>query len=128
MNRKLVIIAVLFVLLSIIIGAFGAHGLKSITDKLKALNAFEVGAKYLTYSGLGLLILSLNHDRFNFSLKWVYNTIIIGTIIFSGFLFLYSIHSLIPSFKILARFVPIGGFLMIFGWGILLFKLIKKSS
>jgi uncharacterized membrane protein YgdD (TMEM256/DUF423 family) len=126
MNRKIVIVSVFFIFLSIVFGAFGAHGMKSITDELKALNAFEVGAKYLTYSGLGLFILSLNHDKFNFSLKWVYTTIIVGTIIFSGFLFLYSIHSIIPALKIFARFVPIGGLLMITGWGLLGLKLLKK--
>jgi uncharacterized membrane protein YgdD (TMEM256/DUF423 family) len=124
MNKKIVIVSVFFILLSIVFGAFGAHGLKNITDNVKALNAFDVGSKYLTYSGLGLLILSIN--RFSFNLKWVYLPIIIGTVIFSGFLFLYSIHSLIPALKIFARFVPVGGLLMVLGWGILILKLLKK--
>ena len=127
MTKKYLIVSILFILFSIILGAFGAHGLKNLTSEPKILNAFEVGVRYLTYSGLGLLILTLNSERFKFELTWVYRLISSGYLIFSGCLILYAFSIVIPALKPLALIVPFGGLLMIIGWAILLIKSLKKN-
>ena len=49
---------IIFPLLSVILGAFGAHLLKKSLSE-SALQSFEVGVRYMMYHGLALLILTL---------------------------------------------------------------------
>ena len=78
------------------------------------------------YSGLGLLILALNDSKFNFSLKWNYRLIVTGSLLFSLNIFIYTFHENIPALKNFVHIVPLGGLLMITGWGLLGIKLLKK--
>ena len=126
-NKNYTIIALFFIFLSIILGAIAAHSLKSVVSEALILS-FEKGVKYLLYSGLGLLIISLNSDKFKFKLNWPYRLIAFGTILFSGNIFLYIFHEQLPSLKNFVHIVPVGGFLMIIGWGILLIQFIKQSK
>ena len=124
MKKSIVLTGSIFIGLSIILGAIAAHSLEQIvTDQL--ILTFEKGVKYLMYSGLGLLILGLNHQEFKFNLKIVYRFIIWGTILFSGNIFIYIFNDYLPSLKHFVHIVPIGGLCMIIGWGVLVGKLIK---
>lgn len=125
MNKSIVTLAVFFIFISILLGAFGAHGLKDIVSD-KMLLTFDKGVKYLMYSGLGLLILSLNDNRFSFKLKWNYRLIVLGTILFSGNIFIYTFSEKLIGLHNFVHLVPVGGVLMIVGWGILLIKLLRK--
>jgi uncharacterized membrane protein YgdD (TMEM256/DUF423 family) len=127
MKKQIVSIAVLFILISILLGAFGAHGLKEIVSQ-KMLLTFDKGVKYLMYSGLGLLILSLNDTKFSFDLKWSYRLIIIGTLLFSLDIFIFTFSEQINSLKNFIHLVPVGGMFMIIGWGALLYLLLTKKS
>lgn len=125
MNKSITAIAASFIFVAITFGAFGAHGLKNyVTADL--IETFEKGVKYLMYSGLGLLILGLNHLKFEFSMKWVYRLNIIGTLLFSVNIFLYVFHEQIPALKSFVHIVPVGGSLLIISWFIFIFKLLKK--
>ena len=66
MNKQFVITACILIALSIILGAFGAHGLKNLVEA-DAIEIFEKGVKYQMYSGLGLLVIGLSASKFNFS-------------------------------------------------------------
>ncbi len=125
MKKSIVTLAVFFIFVSILLGAFGAHGLKDMVSE-KMLLTFDKGVKYLMYSGLGLLMLSLNDSQFNFNLKWSYRLIILGTILFSGNIFIYTFSEKLTGLTNFVHLVPVGGLLMIIGWGLLGFKLIKK--
>ncbi len=126
MNKKQVIIAVIFLLTAIILGAFGAHGLKSLVSPEKIVS-FEVGVRYQMYLGLLLLILGLNNDKFQFSLKWISSLLIAGAILFSGSIYLLSIQELTTiNLKFLGPITPLGGSLKIMGLGIFVYKLVKK--
>lgn len=127
MKKQIVTIAVFFIFISILLGAFGAHGLKDLVSE-KMLITFDKGVKYLMYSGLGLLILSLNDDKFNFNLKWSYSLIIIGALLFSINIFIFTFSEQLPSLKNFVHLVPVGGLLMIVGWGILGIKLITRTK
>ena len=126
MNKTVTIVAICFIFTSILLGAFGAHGLKDMVSK-DLLITFDKGVKYLMYSGLGLLILSLNESKFKSSIKSSYRLIIIGSLFFSVDIFIYTFHENFPLFKNFVHLVPIGGLLMLAGWGLLLIKLIKKQ-
>lgn len=126
MKKSYTVVGLCFVFLSIILGAIAAHSLEKVVSADLILT-FEKGVKYMIYSGLGLLAVSLNHDKFNFNPKWAYLLITIGTILFSGNIFIYIFHEQVPSLKSYVHVVPIGGFLMIIGWGVLLWNTVRKN-
>lgn len=127
MNKRIVVTAVILICLSIILGAFGAHGLKKLVES-DSLTIFEKGVKYQMYSGLGLLAVGLSADKFNSTLKGFYFTLLTGVIIFSGCLYLLTFKDAYPALKITGAIVPIGGTLMIISWIILLVSVLKKKS
>lgn len=57
MNKKIVLTGLAFGILAIILGAFGAHGLKQFLS-IEQLSSFEVGVKYLMFHALFLLFVS----------------------------------------------------------------------
>lgn len=128
MNRKTTIFGVIFIVLAIIFGAFGAHALKEVLTSEQLLS-FETGVKYQMYSGLGLLILGLNEDRLKFSLTGTNTLLIAGTLFFSFSIYCLSLQDILGlSLKFLGPVTPIGGALLITGWAIFLYKLISVRN
>ena len=127
MNKKIVISATVLIALSIILGAFAAHGLKKVIGADEII-IFEKGVKYQMYTGLGLLITGLNADKFKFDLKWFHRLSILGVAIFSGLIYILAFKELNPNLKILGAFVPIGGTLMISAWISLLVNILRKQK
>lgn len=124
MNKSIVITACILICTGIILGAFGAHGLKDAVNE-EGLQIFETGVKYQMYMGLGFLAVGLAADKFAFDLKWFFRLGLIGLVIFSGLLYALTFkehHGL----NILGVIVPIGGTLMILSWTVLIFRLLKK--
>ncbi|MCF6223798.1 MAG: DUF423 domain-containing protein [Flavobacteriaceae bacterium] len=121
MNQCTLIFASIFGLLSIILGAFGAHKLKKIMNS-ELLISFETGVKYQMYHALVLLILGFNLDFKTPLENWIVYCFIIGTILFS-----FSIYGLTISaaknkkIKFLGPITPIGGLFLVSGWGLLLY-------
>ena len=122
MTQQIVLtFAAIFGMLAVIFGAFGAHALKKVlnSDQLKS---FETGVKYQMYHALVLLFVGSYFPEPNIIMSW---SLIIGI-----FLFSFSIYGLILSdakgkkMKFLGPITPIGGLLLIIGWGILLFEFI----
>ncbi|UKN01270.1 DUF423 domain-containing protein [Paracrocinitomix mangrovi] len=125
MNKKIVITAAILICLSIILGAFAAHGLKKIINE-EGIIIFEKGVKYQMYTGLALLAIGLSADKFQFSLKWFFNLALIGVIIFAGLLYVLSFKEHEAALKICSAIVPVGGSLMIISWIILIYQMIRK--
>ena len=108
-----------FSLLSVILGAFGAHLLKKTLPE-SALQSFEVGIRYMMYHGLVLLILTLMPFE---EKKWVAIFFVIGTLLFSVSIFFLSIQSILKTnLKWLGPVTPIGGTFLIMGWILFLLK------
>lgn len=127
MNKKVVITGAVFIVVAIILGAFGAHALKEVLLP-DELTSFETGVRYQVYHGLALLIIGLNSNAFGFSLKWVYNLILAGVILFSGSIYGLSLDTLIGmKFSFLGPITPIGGLLMIIGWSVLIIQITKSK-
>jgi len=126
MNKQITTLAVFYIFISILLGAFGAHGIKDYVSE-DLIITFNKGVKYLMYAGLGLLILGLNTDKFEFNLKWNFRLIILGSLLFSVNLFIYTFHESFSILKNFVHIVPVGGLLMIIGWGSLGFKLLRTK-
>lgn len=126
MSKRIVITGAIFVCLAILFGAMGAHMLeKKISREL--LTAFEKGVTYQMYTGLGLIAVGLQEDRFNFRLVAFYALSLIGVILFSGGLYVYSMHESVPFLKNMAMIVPFGGTAMILSWAIFIIQLIRRQ-
>ena len=125
MNKTIFITGILFGLIAIVLGAFGAHTLKDTLDS-SALDSFETGVRYQMYHALFLLVLGSRSKEFKFSLKPVYYLILIGTVCFSFSIYLLSTSELtgldIGSFGLIT---PFGGVLLISGWALLGYRFFK---
>ncbi len=120
------LVGALLGLLAVVFGAFGAHLLKK-TFTEDQLNSFETGVKYQMYHALLLLMLSFNLNLETGLEKAIIYCIIIGIILFS-----FSIYGLCISeskgnkIKILGPITPIGGLLLVTGWGLLFYNIVKN--
>ena len=86
MIKTSLIIGTILVWLAIILGAFGAHFLKTILDT-NQLASIETGIRYQLIQGIAIVVLSLNSDKFKFPLKKILNSMIIGLCLFSFSIF-----------------------------------------
>jgi uncharacterized membrane protein YgdD (TMEM256/DUF423 family) len=100
-------------LLAVAFGAFGAHALKEIVTP-ERLQTFETGVRYQMYHALALLIMSVLPLKNNRA-AWF---LLIGTIIFSGSLYLL----VLSGVGIFGAITPLGGVLQIIGWAMLIFS------
>jgi uncharacterized membrane protein YgdD (TMEM256/DUF423 family) len=126
MNKKIVLTAAVLLMLAIILGAFGAHGLK---DKVspERIATFEVGVRYQFYIGLAMLILGFNEEKLGFSLKPTFLFLLLGVLFFSVSIYFLAIQEMLgASLKFLGPITPFGGLLMIIGFLIFLVKLMRK--
>ncbi|BAY82460.1 hypothetical protein NIES267_19400 [Calothrix parasitica NIES-267] len=102
---------------SVAAGAFASHALKGKLSE-RALEIFEVGARYQMYHALALLLVAilLNQSQTSptslIASGWLF---IIGIFIFSGSLYALSLSDI----KILGAITPLGGVAFIAGWGAL---------
>lgn len=128
MNKQVVIIGAVLVVLGIILGAFGAHGLEKLVDS-NALLSYETGVRYQMYHGFALIILGVNADKLLGSSKWIVRLMLAGVILFSiSIYFLVLQEPLGVSFKFLGPVTPIGGVVMITGWIALIKNLLTQSD
>lgn len=128
MNKKIVLTGIILIVVAIILGAFGAHGLRELVSAEK-LATFEVGVRYEMYIGIILLIVGLNANKFQFSLKWITNLVLVGAILFSASIYLLSIQELTSiNLKFLGPITPLGGSLMIAGFVLFIVQILKKQD
>ena len=102
--------------IAIMLGAFGAHGLKKILT-VDQLNTFEVGVRYQIYHALFLLFVANNSIVSVKEKGIVLYLVVIGVILFSGSIYLLSTASLTTlKTKLIGPLTPIGGLLLIASW------------
>lgn len=126
MKKGIVLSGVILIVVAIILGAFGAHGLKEVVSAEK-IASFEVGVRYEIYIGIILLILGFNADKLQFSLKWVVNLVLLGAVMFCGSIYFLSLQELTTmKLSFLGPITPIGGSLMIAGLIVFVVKLLRN--
>jgi uncharacterized membrane protein YgdD (TMEM256/DUF423 family) len=120
-DKKITTTASILGILTIAIGAFGAHGLKQLVDA-EALASFETGVRYQMYHVIVLLVIGLSSKISEKTKKGVFWFFIIGMILFSGSIYLLALKSELPfSTKFLGPITPVGGLMLMIGWGRLAF-------
>jgi uncharacterized membrane protein YgdD (TMEM256/DUF423 family) len=125
MDKKIISTAAVLGMIAIILGAFGAHGLKNVLS-IEQLNTFETGVKYQMYHALFLLFIGTTTLINQKIKKTILNLTIIGVVFFSGSIYLLATNSLTSiDFKVIGFITPIGGLFLIISWFLLFFDLIK---
>ena len=98
---------------ALLIGSLGAHLWQDILADRDTVGRFHRAENYLFSHALGLAVVAQLVERFPAqkfqSVGWC---LIVGVIIFSGSLLVYSVTGFQPVIKI----TPLGGSLLIFGW------------
>ena len=106
--------------LVVILGAFGAHGLKDILDEY-GKTIYEKAVLHHMFHTMAILVLGLiekiQPELQLFLVGWAF---ILGIILFSGSLYILAITGI----KSLGIITPIGGVFFIIGW-VLLFMKVK---
>ncbi|WP_394974703.1 DUF423 domain-containing protein [uncultured Croceitalea sp.] len=127
MNKTILITGLIIGLLAVILGAFGAHGLKRVIGP-EEINTFETGIKYQMYHALFLILLSMLPDVTNGTRNIVFYLVVVGLILFSGSIYFLATNALTSfNFKKIGFITPIGGTLLIAGWGYLAFSVLTKK-
>lgn len=131
MYKPFLIFGAFFGLLSIILGAFGAHALQDVVTNEKLLHGFQTGVQYQVYHALALLAVGILFEkRPHKFLRWSGNFFIGGIILFSGSLYLITALNgkAEEAVKIIGPITPVGGLLFILGWLFLLLAFLKNKS
>lgn len=128
MNKAFLITAALLGALSVMLGAFGAHALKS---KLPAdaLEIFETSVRYQFYHVFALLAAGILTQYFPGGLiNWSGKLFIAGIILFCGSLYLLTYFKASDNQQMnwLGAITPVGGLCFIGGWILLAISFIKK--
>lgn len=97
--------------LGVVIGAFGAHGLKNFVTAEK-LVTFETGVRYHFYHAFGLVLLGLFQLHSTAKLNVTRWAFLVGILLFSFNCYFY----VLSDVKTFAMIVPLGGVLFIIGW------------
>lgn len=124
--RNYILIGISFVLIGVVLGAFGAHSLKEVLSE-NALLSFETGVKYQFYSGFGLLIMILLKNQFKLNSKAELLIMVIGTFFFSGSIYFLAFDELwnVGLKTFLWPITPLGGLLLIISWTIFFLSVFK---
>ena len=127
MNKTYLITAAVLGALSVMLGAFGAHGLKT-RMSTDAFEIFETAVKYQFYHVFALLAVAIVYQYIPASLlNWSGRCFVAGILFFSGSLYLLSYFKMIDNQQMnwLGAITPFGGFCFIVGWMLLAIATIK---
>lgn len=128
MNKTILGTGILLGILAIILGAFGAHGLKDVIPA-REVDVFETGVKYQMYHALLLVLLGNMVGVQDQHKKWVYYLITAGVICFSFSLYMIATRELTGiTITFLGLLTPIGGVLFILGWALLGYRVFRQMD
>ncbi len=111
--KTFIVIGAIAMALGVMLGAFGAHGLKNkLTPDLLAI--YHTGVEYHLYHALGLLLVGVLVNQFPqvSGLQLGGWLLLAGILIFSGSLYVLAISGV----RWLGAITPIGGLAFIAGW------------
>ncbi len=99
--------------LAVIMGAFGAHGLKSHLSN-EMMDVYQTAVDYHIYHALGLILTGLLAGSLSSSslTAWAGSSMLVGILLFSGSLYILSVTGI----RWLGAIAPFGGTAFILGW------------
>ena len=118
MHKPFLITACILAALAVILGAFGAHGLKQIVPP-ETISTFDTGVRYHFYHVFALMITAMLYERSRKGwIKFAGISFIAGIILFSGSLYLLTILKATETVGLsrIGIITPFGGLFFIAGW------------
>ncbi|GET22369.1 DUF423 domain-containing protein [Prolixibacter denitrificans] len=123
MSKSILMTGAVLMALAVILGAFGAHALKSrlATDMMQV---YHTGVQYQFYHALGILIIGVLYLHYpSGTLSWSAILMTIGIALFSGSLYLLAVTGI----KWLGAITPLGGTSFIVAWILFFIAVWKKT-
>jgi uncharacterized membrane protein YgdD (TMEM256/DUF423 family) len=119
-------IGAVFLALAVVLGAFGAHGLR---DRLDAysISLWEKAVFYHFIHAMGVLVVSMLPRTQTFPLPAASNVcwlLVAGILIFSGSLYLLAVTGV----RAMGMITPIGGLAWIVGWLLLAYYFVAQRA
>lgn len=128
MNKTILVTATILGIIAIVLGAFGAHGLKQLISP-ESIQTFETGVKYQMYHALFLLVIGTSNRVQSKFKRVIFYLTLIGIIFFSGSIYGLSTNEISGfDFRTIGFITPIGGFLLISAWTVLLINFLKLKT
>lgn len=125
--KKILTMAALFGMVAVILGAFGAHGLKQIV-KPQYVASFETGVRYQMYHALALLFVALTGITPK-QKKTIAVLMLLGVVLFSGSIYILTFKEQLPEgIKFLGPVTPLGGVCLIAGWAVMAYSFYKQKE
>ena len=118
MHKPFLITACILAALAVILGAFGAHGLKQIVPP-ETVTTFETGVRYHFYHTFALLVTGMLYDKSRKGwVKFAGISFIAGIVLFSGSLYLLTVLKATETVGLssIGIITPFGGLFFIAGW------------
>ncbi|MBS1516582.1 MAG: DUF423 domain-containing protein [Bacteroidetes bacterium] len=119
-QRFWIITAGIFGFFGVALGAFGAHGLKTVLTP-EMLEIYKTGVFYQLIHSIAILAIGLAGINKFYKCAFFFS---IGIILFSFSLFLYAV----TSFTLFAIITPFGGLAFLIGWLLLIIVAVKFRS
>ncbi len=128
MNKTIMITGTVLGIIAIVLGAFGAHGLKAVLP-VEAIQTFETGVRYQMYHALFLLFVGTTSLVVPKYKTIIFYLVLLGVLLFSGSIYGLATNALSEfDFKRIGFITPIGGLLLILSWVILLVNFLKTNT
>ncbi len=126
-DKNTVILGAFLMALTIGLGAFGAHGLKTLVATT-SLETFETGVRYQMYHSLAIVMLGLANTIPRNAKKWPVRLFVLGIIFFSGSLYFLTFQKVWEvDLSVVGPITPLGGLLLISGWVLLGIRLLTMN-
>lgn len=127
MDKQIISTAALLGALAVMLGAFGAHGLRNYLQP-QQIEIWNKGVQYHFYHVFALLLLAalpLPKNNLIYASYWCFT---LGILFFSGSLYLLSCREALKWnwLSIMGPITPVGGLLFIAGWVMLALAAIRK--
>jgi uncharacterized membrane protein YgdD (TMEM256/DUF423 family) len=121
-SKLILILGAINAALAVLLGAFGAHGLKA-RISVELLAVYQTGVHYHLFHALGLLAVGIMalHIVDSVYLKWAGWLMLAGIILFSGSLYILSVGGM----RWLGMVTPFGGLAFIAAWILFVVAIIK---
>ena len=120
-NERLPLLAgALLAALGVMLGAFGAHGLRSALTP-EALGWWQTGVQYQVWHAVGLVAVGAARLPGTRLAVWL---LTLGTLVFAGSLYVMALTGM----RWLGAVTPFGGALMIAGWLALGWRLLRRRA
>lgn len=127
--KPLLVAALFFILLSVILGAFGAHALKDVLTPAQSVS-FETAVRYQSSMSIGVLaLLAWAAATNNLRLVLPAKIVLMGVPLFSGSIYLLT--ALDPASSIrtfIAILTPIGGLFFVGGWLLAIWRVVRFTA